>query len=271
MASLSKKQRLSDLLKKIRSDKSIEIFIKESLSSIISYAAYYDWEAARSYPSPTRWNKLWPILCEISGLEKIEIERYLDGSCSLEELFSIKIAPVPQPELTLNRFRLWITTLSLTDLLIILSDVTSQITLLTGSGVREKNTLKKNKLSVKDEQINNIFEILQSLSLQKMTQVLSWGHDIVSIRLKQELPYFRGEYIKLSELLADKNLDEIAEQFDMDRERLQQMANNTLRPTDVEVVSIAAALNIPSENLIKFCDFEFGQLSNEERLKTNGR
>lgn len=266
MASQSKKERLSALLKRLRGDRSIEVFIEEALEGGVSYGGYYSWEAAQSYPSSKRWMKLWPNLCAESGLEREEIERYLEGQCELDKLLSMRTVPVAEPEFTRPRFKLWITTLTLPELSELLADLTAQIREAIFKPDKPK-TLEEPTPSADDSLWVTSFELMQRLSTRRLQQVVSWGYELLSFRVRSLSAL---ECPTLSGLLVGRDIEALAQRFHLDDERLGRIASGTLRPNDKELVSLAAALNIPSEDLLDICEWEFGSDTHQEK-QPNGK
>ncbi len=118
-----KKQRFSELLKYIRANDGVKKFAARLEIKLPTYSA---WETARAFPSDETWQALLPKLCELSGFTPEAIDRYLRGDYELTDLTEGAAGEGLQPRarqtVTIAKFRAWLQTLSLTELIQVLKD-----------------------------------------------------------------------------------------------------------------------------------------------------
>ncbi len=123
MISEEKKQRLSELLKYIRGNDGVKKFAARLEIKLPTYSA---WETARAFPSDEIWEIILPKLCELSSFTPEIIDRYLRGDYELTDLIEgsaqTGLLPRARPLMTIAKFRAWLQTLSLTQLIQILKD-----------------------------------------------------------------------------------------------------------------------------------------------------
>lgn len=123
MISEEKKQRFSELLKYIRANDGVKKFAARLEIKLPTYSA---WETARAFPSDETWQALLPKLCELSGFAAESIDRYLRGDYELADLTEglpeEGLQPRTRPAVTMAKFRAWLQTLSLMELIQVLKD-----------------------------------------------------------------------------------------------------------------------------------------------------
>lgn len=139
MISEEKKQRFSDLLKYIRANDGVKKFAARLKIKLPTYSA---WETARAFPSENTWQTLLPKLCALSGFTPEAIDLYLRGDYELtdltEGLAGEGLQPRIRPAITMAKFRAWLQTLSLIELVRVLKDAVVRTTEVASSPQRRQ-------------------------------------------------------------------------------------------------------------------------------------
>lgn len=301
MVSEEKKQRFSQLLKYIRGTDGVKQFAARLSIKLPTYSA---WETARAFPNAQLWEVLLPQLCLFSGLTPQLIDQYLRGDYELTDLVEGAVQeglkPRTRPIITSAKFRSWLQTLSLTESIEVVQDAAQRASVLAANVPREEAVISEDKtlpnlehfqLHTRDEdaRVSLIFQLIETLSIEKMVQVDHQLRDLIILRL-QELglgtvrKYQHNPFYLLMEAYRLKN-NLSYEQFEqqilqqgveagLDSERVAKIVQGELLPNNHELLWIGIFIDKPDgslydhEELISLRDGQVTTCQNEFKADT---